>query len=609
MKNIARRTLCAWIFAVLIEYLLLSAESRSLASLDGLAQMSLFNIFAFAAAYFLVSWALSDKIKLDSIERYLALAALVALVCFSLISSFSVPFLFACILLVAIFAVYAVFGHNEKEEMQGADTSAKNDRIFFAASVFVGILFFIFISIWTVNRVRAFAAPTYDFGIFAQMFHSMKTHGVPNTTLERAEMLSHFKVHVSPIWYLMLPFYCIFPEPETLQVLQALVMASSVIPLYLISRRHGLRPYMRFLVCLLLLLLPAFSGGVGYDVHENCFLSPLLLWMLYGIDSKNIPITAVFAVLTLTVKEDAAVYVAVCALYMIACSLVRFERKKLSSLISGVCILIFSVAYFFAVTTYLAKHGDGVMTYRYDNFMYDGGKSLITVIKSVILCPMKAIFECVNAQKLKYIAHTMLPLLGLPFLTRRYERFILLIPYLLVNLMSDYTYQHDVFFQYGFGSTALLIYLVAVNVADIKIEWQRITALACALCVSCAMFISVIMPTATVYSRYYRDGKDFYVSLEQYLDEIPDGASVSTTVFYTPHLSKRDVLYDIYYASLSQILSTEYVIINTTQDSEYKKFEILGQGTGCENLISILEDNGYELVSQYSDFIKTYKKQ
>ena len=74
--------------------------------------------------------------------------------------------------------------------------------------------------------------PTFDFGIFSQMFHQMRTTGLPVTTVERDGPLSHFAVHVSPIYYLLLPFYCIYPKPVTLQVLQAAVLASAVIPLW-----------------------------------------------------------------------------------------------------------------------------------------------------------------------------------------------------------------------------------------------------------------------------------------------------------------------------------------------------------------------------------------
>ena len=112
-------------------------------------------------------------------------------------------------------------------------------------------------------------------------------------------VLSHFAVHVSPSYYVLLPFYCIVPHPGTLQVMQAVVIASAVIPMWLIGKRHGLHPLLRTLLCLVLLLLPTTAGGASYDIHENCFLLPLILWLMYAFDRRSILLTLLFAVLTL----------------------------------------------------------------------------------------------------------------------------------------------------------------------------------------------------------------------------------------------------------------------------------------------------------------------
>ena len=118
------------------------------------------------------------------------------------------------------------------------------------------------------------------------------------------------------------------------------------------------------------------------------------------------------------------------------------------------------------------------MTYRYSNFMYDQSGSLFAVIKAVFISPAKLLFECVDQEKLSFIVLTLIPL-GIPLLfTRKYERFLLLIPYVLMNLMSDYQYQHDIFFQYTFGATAFLFYLTVLNLADIKLELVRFAAFA-----------------------------------------------------------------------------------------------------------------------------------
>ena len=63
------------------------------------------------------------------------------------------------------------------------------------------------------------------------------------------------------------------------------------------------------------MLYPALSGGASYDLHENCFLVPLVLWLLYAVDTRRTVLAALTAVLLLCVKEDAAMYAAVIALW------------------------------------------------------------------------------------------------------------------------------------------------------------------------------------------------------------------------------------------------------------------------------------------------------
>ena len=362
------------------------------------------------------------------------------------------------------------------------------------------------------------------------------------------------------------------------------------------------------LVCVVLLLFPAYSGGTSYDIHENCFLTPLILWLLYGIDKKSITIIAIAAVLTLMVKEDAAVYVAIVALWLIVKTVLRFKKLDVQNLITGIVLLAISLGWFFLVTGYLAESGDGVMTYRYKNFMYDGSSSLITVIKSVILNPMKAVYECVDIEKLYFVAMTLMPLLGLPLLTRRYERYILLIPYILVNLMSDYQYQHDIFFQYTFGSNAFLLYLTVVNLADLKINWHRIFALVAATIVSAVCFGIVVVPKAMNYPVQAIQYHDYYQNIRDTLDTIPDGASVTATTFYTTHLSQRETLYDVRYCSQEHLLETEYVVLKLSANSDYKKYATGGKDNGFENLIILLEKTGYSEYAALDNVLVIYKK-
>ena len=604
---IIRRLICSWLLAAAVEYFLLPGDLRDLAGLDGLAQMSLARVIGITCGGTLLLSALSCFVNLRKAERWSMVIVFAVLGAAALRASASWAFLGGCVLILAILTVFGIWGWDSRPEPTVQPQKANKVCLWIAAGL--SAAFFLFVSAWTVGRVYSFSSPTYDFGIFSQMFYNMKESGLPMTTVERDGLLSHFDVHMSPIYYLMLPFYWLVPTPATLQVLQAAVITSAVIPLWKIGKHHGLTGIERLLICAVLLFYPSFSGGTSYDIHENCFLTPLILWLFYGIDRKNTAVTAVPALLTLMVKEDAAVYVAVIALWLIVKTVLRFRKLDVRNLVTGVVLLTVSLGWFFAVTGYLAESGDGVMTYRYKNFIYDGSSSLITVVKSVILNPMKAIYECVDAEKLYFIALTLLPLLGLPLLTRRYERYILLIPYVLVNLMSDYQYQHDIFFQYTFGSTAFLVYLTVANLADLKINWQRIFALIAAAAACAVCFGVVIAPKAVYYPAEAIRCYDSYQNIRDVLDTIPDGASAAATTFYTTHLSQRETLYDVRYCSREHLLEAEYVVLKISADSDLKKYATGGKNNGFENLVKLLEENGYELYQSVTGVLVIYHRE
>lgn len=587
-ENLCRRVLLSWLLAVTVEFLLLPASFRRLDGLEALEGVSAGRTVCLMCGCFLLLWAASLFFDTRRTERWLIAGTFAVLSGMGLYAAFSPALLCAVLLCLALLLIYAWKGSAAKTEPM--EVSERGRRPALCLTVVFALVFFAFVSLWTVCRVLAYRTPSYDFGIFSQMFHQMRTTGLPTTTLERDGLLSHFKVHVSPIYYLLLPFYCICPKPATLQVLQAALLASAAIPLWLLAKKHGFSPILRALFCLLLFLYPAYSGGAAYDLHENAFLTPLLLWLFYSIDCGSGWRTALFAALTLLVKEDAAVYVAVAGLYLTARSLRKpCDRKGIKT---GLLLLLASIGWFFAVTTYLSKCGDGVMAYRYENFMPDGSSSLFSVIKTVILLPMKVLYECVDTEKLEFLARTLLPLLGLPLLTRHYERFLLLIPYVLVNLMSDYPYQHDIYFQYTFGATAFLFYLTLLNLSELmqaipkRVFLVRLP-LFLALIAMIACFSASSMGRGTFYIKLYYTNRTSYAQIDEFLQAVPKDASVASTTFYTTALSNREVLYDIKYATSEHLFSVDCIVLDTSDTESYKKFG------GLSAFIQFLQANGY----------------
>ena len=600
IPSIFRRLIIAWLTSALIEYILLPAESRTLGEIAMLGLTSPVRAAAVAVIVFAALSALSIRFETVRAERFAMVAVFALLAASTLMFSFTWAYLCACALILLAFIVYAVSGHDTSAVKTPAPV--KESRIFLWITLALAVAFVIFDGIWTVCRVRGFSTPTFDFGIFAQMFYHMKTTGLPNTTVERDGLLSHLAVHMSPIYYILLPFYMLFPVPETIEVLQGIVLASSVIPLYLLAKQHGHKGLCRVLLCAILLLFPAIAGGTSYDIHENCFLTPLILWLFYGIDKKSVPVISLSLVLLLSVKEDAAVYAAVIALYLIVRTLLSYDKDR-RDLVTGIAILIVSVLYFVLASAYLNIYGDGdLSSARYPNFIIDDGSPLPTIIKTAILLPMKILFECCDASKLSFIGLTLLPLLCIPFFTRRYESMILLIPYILVNLISDYQYMHDVFFQYVFGSAAFLFYMVSSNLRDIEPDRTKLMALLAAGVVSVTCFSTSVIPRAVNYIDRAVTYKGYYDELRETLDIIPADATVTATTFYTTYLSQRDVLYDVRYSSQEHMLSTEYIVLAVSEDRSYTKYN------GYDSLVHILETNGYEKIAAFRDSAVIYHK-
>ena len=264
IPNLLRHVILSWLLADVIEYFILPNELRDLASLNGLARMSFVRLIGITCGIAVLLTGISFFFKTRKIERWCIVAVFAALAITALRTSATWAFLAVCVLVLAILTVFGVYGWDKTPEPVAEPKKAH--RAYIWITVGLSAVFFLFVSSWTVGRVYSFSTPTFDFGIFCQMFYNMRKSGLPMTTVERDGLLSHFAVHVSPIYYLLLPFYALFPAPATLQVLQAAVITSAVIPLWKIGKHHGLTGPQRTLVCAMLLLYPAFSGGTGLSL-------------------------------------------------------------------------------------------------------------------------------------------------------------------------------------------------------------------------------------------------------------------------------------------------------------------------------------------------------
>lgn len=386
--------------------------------------------------------------------------------------------------------------------------------------------------------------PNYDFGLFAQMFENMRETGLPIITCERDMALSHFAVHFSPVYYLLLPFYMLFPDPTTLLIATIVIVASGAVPLLLICKNHGLSDTACCAFSAIYALYPCFAGGCFYYLHENNFLAPFLLWFIYFCEKKKIVPRIIFMLLTLSIKEDAALYLIIIGIYF----LVSRKNKKRDLL-----YFIVPIVYFIVIMILMKEYGSGVMTGRYDNYIYDQSGSLLTAVAAVIKNPVYVLSQSFTEKKLIFILKMLLPLAFLPVLTKKPSRFILFIPFLLINLMTTYVYQYDIFYHYCFGSGSLLIYLAVVNYSELKKPKLLLYSFFC----SAIIFTGIFNPRNS-YLKSYEQTRSERETIDRALELVPKDESVAASTFFIANLYDHKLLYEL--ETTSQV--TAYYVID-----------------------------------------------
>lgn len=397
---------------------------------------------------------------------------------------------------------------------------------------------------FTSLKYRSFSNHAFDFGIFAQMYERMAVSGVPETTLERSYLMSHFGVHFSPIFYLFLPGYWIFRSPIYLFYLQAAVVAGGVFAVYLIAGKLELSGKMTLALELIYIFYPCLQSGTFYDFHENKFLTTIILFLFYFILSKRTLWTFVFSLLLLSVKEDAAIYLICIALF------VMIYRKEV---LKGAGMLAMALVYFVIANKVVASVGtEGVMMDRLSDYFLNGEKTYGSVLKTIFFDLGYVIKQMFKADKLPFVLWMFAPVLFTPFMTKKVSALILLLPILPINIMQSWIYQSDVDFQYTYGVAALIIMSLIFVVLDLKADRRRLVVMA-------SVILCMVMATALVYPKLDRNnklydsvkktyGEESVAKMEELCASVPADASVTASSNTAPHLYRVKHLYIIMHA-------------------------------------------------------------
>ncbi|MCL2195904.1 MAG: DUF2079 domain-containing protein [Oscillospiraceae bacterium] len=412
-----------------------------------------------------------------------------------------------------------------------------------AAAIVLFVLFTVVMAYYSILRLRVFNATTFDLGIFAQMFEFARQTGRMLTTVERNQLLSHFAIHVSPIYYLVLPLYMLVPRIETLLVIQAAAVGAGVFAVRGIAQYlFGKSPRLIIMSCLLFIFNPAFSSGLLFDFHENKFLTVLVLWAIYFmLKQKALPML-LFTFLVLMVKEDAAIYAGVLGLWLLIGHRWSPENER-RRIISGAGIIAASVAWFFIARAIIESLGGTMMVSRLENYFLPGSidPGFADVMQTILSNMGYVIAQVFSPEKFVFMLWLLLPLGFAPLLRKKGADWVLLIPFLVINLLSNYGFQFRIGFQYHYATFAMAMVMGLLALRSMK-RATRQRLLTFAVIASMLTTLPLLLPRFAHFERTMQLNEQRIAQVNEVLHNLPDG-SVTATTFLAVHLYRRPHLY------------------------------------------------------------------
>jgi uncharacterized membrane protein len=453
------------------------------------------------------------------------------------------------------------------------------------------------LTIMNHRRLGTFSADLAEFD--SLFFNTLHGHPFRSPPIDGAlEDWSALKVHFELLLYALLPFYAARPGPETLLVLQSVMIALTAVPLYAFAARRVGEP-LALLFAFALLLMPAVEQPNFYDFH---FLPLGLLCVMtvialadraaFGPEPRRrwSVLLALAIGAGLLSREDIALGLGILGLVLWASR----GAPRGGLLIAAVSFGWYGIVRFVV----MPRFGEMWFLDMYAALQAPGTSGASGVVATLLTNPGFVLRKLWTVERLRYVLELTVPLAFL--WVRRPWLLVAALPGLPFTLLvTDREPLFSTAFQYVYH---WIPYVFAASVLGLEALGKeapaRRTSAAAALCF--ATLIVSYHQGAFLGARSIRGGplqvplrstgaeRRRAAQLEHVLATLPPDAAVAATEHEGPHVSTRLLSFTFYAARAQRptyILLTERAMMK----GEYPLFQALGP-------------EGYRVVAQDGEF-------
>ena len=382
-------------------------------------------------------------------------------------------------------------------------------------------------------RHEAFITGRFDLGNMVQAVWST-AHGDPlRMTTLHGDQISRLAAHVDPILVLFAPLWWIWPSPQMLLVVQAIVIALGAVPVFLLARKHLASSRAALGFALAYLLYPATGWLTLNEFHPVALATPLLVFAFWYLDEERLLPFALFALAAAACKEEIPLVIAGFGIWYA----VAHRRWT-----AGTAIALAGVAWAaVAIGVVIPHYNAGAESDFYGRYSEVGG-SAGGILKTAFTHPLRIIEAAFSGRDLHYLLDLVAPLAALSLLAPLV--LVAALPELAINLLSSTTTQTSIHFHYTAGLIPPLM-IGAIFGAKRLSRWTFPVAAAIVLAAIVGNYRLGPIPGW----RHVPGGQTFQATAGRVTDHdriaqralrlIPSGAVVSATNTLGGHLSAR----------------------------------------------------------------------
>jgi uncharacterized membrane protein len=401
-------------------------------------------------------------------------------------------------------------------------------------------------SIAEIITYYSFQIYTWDLGIFNQaLWNTLHGRFLYYTTEPFYTRTGCFLgTHFSPIILLVLPFYAVYPKPESLLVISTFVVALGALPAYDLANFFLKNEKMATILGIFYLLYPPLQGVTLSGFSPEPFAVTFFLFIVLYLVRSDFKELALAVTLGLITHEASSVVIAFIALYGMF-----FQRSiKTKGFLASVIILIVSIAYFFAAQKMRIFFGWAGIPSLWNEWGLVGATSLMDLPLKIITNPVGAwrALTYDGLTKILYLSIVFLPTLFLPLLGL--QGLIPAIPYLCISLLSSYPLYYSIEGHYG-AFVVPFIFLALIHGINKLQKNNRyrifVSKIVKIIFLICVILLVTFLPL--IYSKFeiFQVFHEHSTAVYKFISYIPQNASVLTQSNLFPHLSNRPDAYTI----------------------------------------------------------------